>query len=633
LCGKVVQFGVPADTTKPRYATIGGIIKVLTAEGVLELYAMTAGHIFTDADYQSNPGSPETLVADDEDDVSEAGSFLLEDCEEFDLELNIPELEPDDLELDLNDTEGDWEILGTVSGTSYDVSKNKPNLDWALVMLAQTSLYRPNLFRVGIFGEVPQMLKGELLRVPFYKIDDGRYVIVYSGTSGVKQGFLSPLSSFIMLGPSQKFTETRNLTIFDSGHLKPGDCGSWVIDVDNHEILGHIVASDGFSEAYVIPITATLRDMKQHLHAKIVDLAQDSDIRAWRRAHGLVEDTVPTLDTQKPTGESAPPSAIARNNLSGPSSAQRREPSHDSGYDPTDYGSPTNPLVEGPYHYPGPSTQVPTSKYDNDLKLATKSPDPPVTEDRTTTAKGWSADMLPPKPPYYGDTPRTNDSGYSSMRTTPQASLPGPIKSSFAATQELLFPQTDLAEPTKSKNITSTNIEVTAQKEIEILTLFKTISGSNTGELTRDHLSLALVNDDFTSFDKDTVALLVKIFDSKNSGTLNFKEFSWLWKFLEEWRTLFERFDLDNSGTINLTEFSNALVTFGYKVSQNFVTFLFNKFDKAKNGQLSFYMFVRACISLKTVTDKFKLYDTDRDGYITLSFEEYTTENLSKVPF
>jgi len=45
---------------------------------------------------------------------------------------------------------------------------------------------------------------------------------------------------------------------------------------------------------------------------------------------------------------------------------------------------------------------------------------------------------------------------------------------------------------------------------------------------------------------------------------------------------------------------------------------------------MSFDMFVQSCISLKRMTDIFKKYDTDRDGYITLSFEEFLTEILQQ---
>ena len=46
---------------------------------------------------------------------------------------------------------------------------------------------------------------------------------------------------------------------------------------------------------------------------------------------------------------------------------------------------------------------------------------------------------------------------------------------------------------------------------------------------------------------------------------------------------------------------------------------------------MSFDLFVQSCIILKRMTDVFKKYDEDRDGYITLSFEEFLTGELSLV--
>jgi len=49
------------------------------------------------------------------------------------------------------------------------------------------------------------------------------------------------------------------------------------------------------------------------------------------------------------------------------------------------------------------------------------------------------------------------------------------------------------------------------------------------------------------------------------------------------------------------------------------VRLLFATYDTRGRGGLSFDLFVQACISLKRMTDVFKKYDQDRDGYITLS--------------
>jgi Ca2+-binding EF-hand superfamily protein len=94
---------------------------------------------------------------------------------------------------------------------------------------------------------------------------------------------------------------------------------------------------------------------------------------------------------------------------------------------------------------------------------------------------------------------------------------------------------------------------------------------------------------------------------------------SGLWGFLSAWRILFDKFDVDRSGGISYSEFKEALVAFGYRLSPQFVQLLYRTYDRRGQNSMSFDLFVQACISLKRMTDVFKKYDEDRDGYITLS--------------
>jgi Ca2+-binding EF-hand superfamily protein len=95
--------------------------------------------------------------------------------------------------------------------------------------------------------------------------------------------------------------------------------------------------------------------------------------------------------------------------------------------------------------------------------------------------------------------------------------------------------------------------------------------------------------------------------------------YSGLWGFLSAWRGLFDKFDEDRSGSISYNEFSDALIAFGYRLSPGFVHLLYSTYDRQRKNAISFDLFVQACISLKRMTDVFKKYDDDRDGYITLS--------------
>jgi len=135
---------------------------------------------------------------------------------------------------------------------------------------------------------------------------------------------------------------------------------------------------------------------------------------------------------------------------------------------------------------------------------------------------------------------------------------------------------------------------------------------------------------------------MMRMFSSHpQHATVTYPEFQNLWRFLSAWREIFERFDEDSSGTISLAEFSKALVAFGYRLSPPFVGVIYNTFNGrgkrsddprqslgAASQAMSFDLFVQACISLKRMTDVFKGYDEDRDGYVTLSFEEFLTEIL-----
>lgn len=144
------------------------------------------------------------------------------------------------------------------------------------------------------------------------------------------------------------------------------------------------------------------------------------------------------------------------------------------------------------------------------------------------------------------------------------------------------------------------------------------------------------MNADFTPFDGRTITSLMRMFSNSPPNqppgpTVTFTEFENLWRFLAAWRTLFEKFDEDHSGRISLAEFSKAMTAFGYRLSQPFVGVLYHTFNDrspVQNRGMSFDLFVQACISLRRMTDVFKKYDDDRDGYITLSFEEFLTEIL-----
>ncbi|KAI7905817.1 uncharacterized protein BX663DRAFT_467049 [Cokeromyces recurvatus] len=158
---------------------------------------------------------------------------------------------------------------------------------------------------------------------------------------------------------------------------------------------------------------------------------------------------------------------------------------------------------------------------------------------------------------------------------------------------------------------------------------FKAVDTDGSGQLSADELQRALINGDWSPFNIETVRLMVNMFDSDNSGTINFNEFSGLWKYIEDWKRCFQAFDTDRSGSINQSEMGNALRSFGFNVSPKFIYILIQKFDRyatIKNtgkGDVTFDNFVQACVTVKTLTDSFRQFDTDNDGWIQINYEQF----------
>ncbi|KTF96649.1 hypothetical protein cypCar_00012410 [Cyprinus carpio] len=84
-------------------------------------------------------------------------------------------------------------------------------------------------------------------------------------------------------------------------------------------------------------------------------------------------------------------------------------------------------------------------------------------------------------------------------------------------------------------------------------------------------------------------ALSNAMFDRENKGGVTFNEFAGVWKYITDWQNIFRTYDRDNSGLIDKNELKQALTGFG-------------EFR---------------------LTDVFRRYDTDQDGWIQVSYEQY----------
>ncbi|GLB35098.1 putative EF-hand domain pair [Lyophyllum shimeji] len=67
---------------------------------------------------------------------------------------------------------------------------------------------------------------------------------------------------------------------------------------------------------------------------------------------------------------------------------------------------------------------------------------------------------------------------------------------------------------------------------------FCAVDSDRSGSISVTELQTALINGNWTSFDLDTVKMLMGIFDTDRSGSINYTEFAGLWKYISDWSGL-----------------------------------------------------------------------------------------------
>lgn len=96
------------------------------------------------------------------------------------------------------------------------------------------------------------------------------------------------------------------------------------------------------------------------------------------------------------------------------------------------------------------------------------------------------------------------------------------------------------------------------------------------------------------------------MFDKQNRGVISFEDFGALWKYVSDWQNCFRSFDRDSSGNIDRGELKNALTAFGYRLSDEILNVMVQKFDRLGNGTILFDDFIQCCVTL--YVSKFLFY-------------------------
>ncbi|XP_014768326.1 calpain-3 [Octopus bimaculoides] len=157
----------------------------------------------------------------------------------------------------------------------------------------------------------------------------------------------------------------------------------------------------------------------------------------------------------------------------------------------------------------------------------------------------------------------------------------------------------------------------------DIIRFFNLVDTDRSGKISWDELQKALLNGDWSEFGEETCRLMISMFDSRWSGTIDINEFTSLWRYIQDWKAMFETFDVDGSGTIDGIELHRAFQSFGYQVSNQFAQLVVRIYDKKGMGCIHFDSFINACVLLKLLTNRFEEKDPRGAKRIQLDMEQF----------
>lgn len=88
----------------------------------------------------------------------------------------------------------------------------------------------------------------------------------------------------------------------------------------------------------------------------------------------------------------------------------------------------------------------------------------------------------------------------------------------------------------------------------EAYSWFQSVDSDHSGYISIKELKQALVNSNWSSFNDETCLMMINLFDKTKTGRIDVYGFSALWKFIQQWKNLFQQYDRDHSGSISYTE-------------------------------------------------------------------------------
>lgn len=151
---------------------------------------------------------------------------------------------------------------------------------------------------------------------------------------------------------------------------------------------------------------------------------------------------------------------------------------------------------------------------------------------------------------------------------------------------------------------------------------FQAVDQDNSGQIDAKELGSALANGDGSMFSEEACKVMINMFDTNLTGTIDIHEFGKLFAYIQQWKAMFEGFDRDRTGTIDQGEFTQAIQQMGYRFSPQFTQNILAKCDP-RGRKLTLDNFIMVSVQVKRLTDSFRTRDKEMKGQAVMGYEDF----------
>lgn len=122
-----------------------------------------------------------------------------------------------------------------------------------------------------------------------------------------------------------------------------------------------------------------------------------------------------------------------------------------------------------------------------------------------------------------------------------------------------------------------------------------------------------------------------RTFDLDQDGRISHDELREMCSHINKWSTVFNKCDKEKSNVIDKDDFYKVLKEMGFRFSPQFIAHMIKCSGTKDHNRINREQFIMICVKLQRFTDQFRERDRNRNGIITIDFEDFIKVTLNCI--